>query len=404
MPNKDWNILVYLAGDNDLASEIPSDIEQILDGVQSLDAGAAVAKALSDSSKRETVELTITKQEGVAVSNRRGNANTGAPSTLKEFLNKYLDRDFHNCVVLWGHGTGWKDWGRGTSEYTGLFNPQSTVQSIRTSGMAETLGDTESIDELLFSLFSSGRGFGIDNATGDFIDSNELSDVLKSASATIGKKIDLVVFDACLMGNLEVAVQCAPYANYLIASVEKVPSSGIDYARFIPALANATTVQKFDYSQFSADYLRDHIVSYLSGGSQFSDSALVVNRSPDTPVSLSFFNLANIDSFTSQVFNQYVGEMSALFQDPVFRIVRDSAIRNTSGFGQSKDYIDLIQFIQNFDELAASVGKEVPDSVIEAADTLKLRAKPQDANSPITASDRISKGSPRLASLVSVFW
>ncbi|HEU4407625.1 MAG TPA: clostripain-related cysteine peptidase [Polyangiaceae bacterium] len=45
-------------------------------------------------------------------------------------------------------------------------------------------------------------------------------------------KLDLVVFDACLMGSWETVSTLKPYADYLVASEEVVPGHGQDYRAF----------------------------------------------------------------------------------------------------------------------------------------------------------------------------
>lgn len=44
------------------------------------------------------------------------------------------------------------------------------------------------------------------------------------------RKLDLIGFDACLMGSVEIAWQMAPYANYMVASEEREPGSGWNYS------------------------------------------------------------------------------------------------------------------------------------------------------------------------------
>ena len=48
----------------------------------------------------------------------------------------------------------------------------------------------------------------------------EIEDFAKA----IPMKLDYILFDACLMGNLEIALNIAPYADYLVASAETEPN------------------------------------------------------------------------------------------------------------------------------------------------------------------------------------
>lgn len=60
----------------------------------------------------------------------------------------------------------------------------------------------------------------------------------------IGKKIDILGFDACYMAMLEVAVQFSSVADYLIASQGKEPLQGWDYKELVTTLAYGSNCKK----------------------------------------------------------------------------------------------------------------------------------------------------------------
>ncbi len=70
----------------------------------------------------------------------------------------------------------------------------------------------------------------------------ELDRALEQARAKTGLgKLDLIGFDACLMGMLEVYTQMAPHAAYAVASEETEPSLGWAYTSFLNRMvANPT--------------------------------------------------------------------------------------------------------------------------------------------------------------------
>jgi hypothetical protein len=76
-------------------------------------------------------------------------------------------------------------------------------------------------------------GIGSDESSGDRLDTQEIADALAAALPAAGiPKLDIIGFDACLMGAYEVAVAVAPYAYYLIGSEEVEPNGGWDYTAF----------------------------------------------------------------------------------------------------------------------------------------------------------------------------
>lgn len=64
----------------------------------------------------------------------------------------------------------------------------------------------------------------------DCLTLNELKTDLREANLL--QRLNWIGFDACLMGSLEVASVCAPYADYMIASQELEPGRGWDYTCF----------------------------------------------------------------------------------------------------------------------------------------------------------------------------
>lgn len=71
-----------------------------------------------------------------------------------------------------------------------------------------------------------GRAFGDDN--GYSIDIPELHDVLASSFGSSGK-LDFILFDACMMGSVEVAYELRDVTDYCVASVMETPVYGFPY-------------------------------------------------------------------------------------------------------------------------------------------------------------------------------
>ena len=64
---------------------------------------------------------------------------------------------------------------------------------------------------------------------GDALTLSELSAALDASPFADGKALELIGFDACIMGTVEMTSVCAPYARYMIASEEVEPSGGWNY-------------------------------------------------------------------------------------------------------------------------------------------------------------------------------
>ena len=57
----------------------------------------------------------------------------------------------------------------------------------------------------------------------------ELDDALDEFTTSIGRKVDIIGFDVCLLGQIETAYQLKDYVDYVIASEKTEPGDGWDY-------------------------------------------------------------------------------------------------------------------------------------------------------------------------------
>jgi hypothetical protein len=71
----------------------------------------------------------------------------------------------------------------------------------------------------------AARGLAYDDGSADCLDNGELSQVLAQAHARLGRPLDILGLDACLMAMLEVAYQMREHARILVASQAIEPRS-----------------------------------------------------------------------------------------------------------------------------------------------------------------------------------
>ena len=83
-------------------------------------------------------------------------------------------------------------------------------------------------------------GFGKDeNFKSDTLLLDELKKGFKTAYEKTKKKLDLVVFDACLMSSLETTNSIKDYSKYMVASEELVLGYGFDYKKIVGNFNNS---------------------------------------------------------------------------------------------------------------------------------------------------------------------
>ncbi|MCB0049335.1 MAG: fibronectin type III domain-containing protein [Caldilinea sp.] len=138
--------------------------------------------------------------------------NTGAASSVEEFLGRtigaYADENTTVVLSLVGHGGGWSP---------NLLGEQP-------SGHDEKPDSTRFFGSFLF-----------DRNPGSGISTRELALVLERVAQERGKKIDLLYFDACLMGMLEVLYDLRDSVRYALAS-ESTSWTAFRYDRHIEDL------------------------------------------------------------------------------------------------------------------------------------------------------------------------
>ncbi|MBU4313249.1 MAG: hypothetical protein KJ821_00420, partial [Actinobacteria bacterium] len=134
-----------------------------------------------------------------------------------------------------------------------------------------------------------------DTSGGDKITMPELEYALSAINTQIGKKIDIVGMDACLMAMTEVAYQIKDYADILVASEENEPGDGWPYDTILSQLVvNPTAspeqlatdiVDKYIYSYPYNDVTQSAIdLSYMNTlATQLSNFALAIMSDPLTP-------------------------------------------------------------------------------------------------------------------------
>jgi len=92
-------------------------------------------------------------------------------------------------------------------------------------------------------------GFGIDEVTDSQLSLTDISEALAATDSTF----DLIGYDACLMGALEVAKAMQPYSPLMIGSEETEPGAGWEYETWIRALGANPQIPYEELGQIIVD-------------------------------------------------------------------------------------------------------------------------------------------------------
>ena len=190
-----WTIMVYMAGDNNLAQSALGDIEEMKNVGSTPEVNIVVQVDLSSIYVPNSDGITkryYIKRGEVQEYSLNTNIDSADPNMLTNFIKwakKYFPAN-HYLLVLWNHGAGWK----------------MVSKSVKGILEDETSNRIMSIDQVANAIRASGIHF------------------------------DVIDMDACLMGMYEVAYTFRNVADYLVFSESTEPSDGDPYDVFLSTI------------------------------------------------------------------------------------------------------------------------------------------------------------------------
>ena len=207
----------------------------------------------------------------------------------------------------------------------------------------------------------------------DAITLAELKDALNKSLN--GKKLSIVGFDACLMGDYEVADALAPYADMMIASQNYEVGLGWDY----------TTIAKSLSTKTGADLAKDICKNYLTKCEKADKSATAT---------LSAIDLTHFDSI-SNAFEEMLGDLQFDSADNNGRLALRVAVKNSASFGANSsgrmdNFVDLggvakeLSSGDNLSESGKALSNKGAKALEEALKTATLCVEKGEAKSNAT--------------------
>jgi hypothetical protein len=226
---------------------------------------------------------------------------------------------------------------------------------------------------------------------GSGLSMQEIDDALGAIVADTGiGSFELVGFDACLMGQLEVMSAVAPHARYAVASEESEPSLGWGYAEFLRALRQDPSMTGRELGQAIVDsYVVDDVRitddearSVLAGGDFSADTvAAEVSRS----TTLSTIDLGAVQDLNAAV-NGLVIALMGVDQELVAQ-ARAYSQSYDGVFGEEDppSYIDLGHFVdlvlEGVEDQGVTQAAEQVRSTLEQAVTAEAHGEDRPGSS-----------------------
>ena len=225
---KVWNVLIYMAADNNLKEECMFALTEILkagatpgiDVIAQFDSGDAItqfdfSKLPKNIGKYDRKTLEVGKIAETILSDPKAILNVSDTQMLNDFLSQRLGKpedQHYNMIILSGHGSG------AVGDFLANTNPPSAL----------------SIPGLKLAL--------------------------ESACEQIGRKIDVLGMDSCLMSMIEVCYELRNEIDFLIGAEGFERSTGWPYLEILEVLKSNLKVLAED-SEASLEELTGAIVS-----------------------------------------------------------------------------------------------------------------------------------------------
>ena len=190
-------VLAYIVSDNSLSYFSDSDINEMLEGIKSVDTQVNNLLVYADSNATPVLYRITKDKKGNAIKEiirEYDEQVSTSPQVMKEVCNtvfsNYPAQSYG--LIYWSHGEGWKP-----------------MPLAATRWIGQDKGD----------------------GTTDYTNIDELKQVLASVP-----HLDFLLFDACFMMTVEVAYALRDEADYIIASPTEIPGPGAPYDVLVPAM------------------------------------------------------------------------------------------------------------------------------------------------------------------------
>lgn len=234
-----WTVMIYMAGDNELSNRCVDDLREI-NRITKRN-GVEVIVQVDRSGEDDTMIYHFPQQqvdsEGFEeLKSVKAPESTSGKYALSRFINYCLSqsRAERYMLVLWGHARGEAPLGptapaRRRCPRRGRF--QSWTRRGR-NGKPDTRKP--------FYVICP------DKRSGQAITNFELRDILRATSRRIGRRIDILGMDACLMGMAEMCYELRESVRYLIGSETLVPGTSWPYHTILQHLVERPEMETGD--------------------------------------------------------------------------------------------------------------------------------------------------------------
>ncbi|AIY85838.1 MULTISPECIES: clostripain-related cysteine peptidase [unclassified Thermotoga] len=216
----EWLFVVWMCGDNNLWGYGDQDLEEM----ENTNKSVSVVVFYDGGGTSDGILVLDDDGNWKAIMGITGvDFNSGSYEDLEYWL-KYVFENFsstYRALIMWDHGSAW----------------------------------------IYDSIYASSKAISFDETSESAIAVRDLRVALENVINSVpgGQTLDILGFDACLMGSLEVIYELRNTAQYIVASSFNEPADGWDYS-FLGKIAPDST--PLDVSKMIVDSYREYYSSY----------------------------------------------------------------------------------------------------------------------------------------------
>lgn len=295
---KQWNFLVHIAANNNLAKYAKINLNQMTNVGSSRNVNIIVQIELPNT--REMLRLYISSHKIYVLQRITASAdiNTGTKESLTSFVKWATTRypSQHTALVIWNHGSG-------------------------------------ALDRVQESKLPT-RGIAFNDAYGTYLSNEDFQEALQEivVESFQGKKIALMCQDACYQSMIEVASHVKGAVEVMVGSSNVEPAAGYNYEDVL-ALLKTMQLEPIEFAQHIVECYKK---SYEKSFPKYTHTALSLDRVEGLE--------ENISSVAAQLSKLLQSDHRERVLE-ILRLIRFSKMYTTSF--NNLDYIDLWHFYES---------------------------------------------------------
>lgn len=314
-------VLLYMVAENNLSSAGYSNITNMMKGATSSNLKDNHVLVYFDPADDDPMflQMRLNNYSEIVLDTiqRFDNQNSASIEVMSRIISLMAayESDSYD-LILWGHATNWLP-----TDYASKFRVQSSEQRNQV---------VEATDSPGLELYAYGD------------DSGRFLEIAELAEAIPDNLFDMILFDACYMGSIEVAYELRNKAKNFIAAASEIISYGFPYNRVMDYLLGSGSDR--DYQMICQEYY-DY---YNSMSGQYQSATISWTR---------LDKMANLASMVSTILANNLEAAVQLDLSPIQNFDRQTGYRVMRDFDQ---YIESIATDTEYEAFQAVLEEVVP--------------------------------------------